>query len=385
MPGQLPNPPLSLYVHLPWCVRKCPYCDFNSHALEGDLPADSYIQALIADLEADLPLAWGRVVQSVYFGGGTPSLFAADDIDRFLSQLRARMDMRPGAEITLEANPGTIEHDSFKAYHQAGVNRVSLGVQSFDDGLLERLGRVHRAAEVENSLQALAESGIANFNIDLMYALPGQDAEQAGRDLRMAVDAQPTHISLYQLTLEPNTAFAADPPVLPGDDAAWDMQQRAADALRSSGFSRYEISAYARPGRECAHNLNYWTYGDFLAIGAGAHGKITMAAEGRVLRYAKHRHPRQYLRGLDGAGWVAERRTLAEQDLVFEYFLNRLRLRNGFREEEFCARTGLAWGVVETRVGEAIGRGLLERAGGRIRTTALGWDFVNDIQQMFLP
>ncbi|MGD9020886.1 MAG: radical SAM family heme chaperone HemW [Lysobacterales bacterium] len=379
------NPPLSLYVHLPWCVSKCPYCDFNSHALQGDLPAEEYTQALIADLEADLPLAWGRVVQSVYFGGGTPSLFAADTIDKLLSALRARVAVRPGAEITLEANPGTIEHDSFAAYRQAGINRVSLGVQSFDDDMLQRLGRIHRAAGVAGSLQALAESGISNFNIDLMYALPGQSREQAERDVRMAIAAGPTHISFYQLTLEPNTAFAADPPELPGIDAAWDMQQAGADALRPAGFSRYEISAYARPGRECVHNLNYWTYGDFLAIGAGGHGKVTLPAEGRVQRYAKHRHPHQYLNGLATAAWVAERRTLSEQDLVFEYFLNRLRLRKGFREEEFCARTGVSWSVVEARVSEAIDKGLLERLDGRVQTTALGWNFVNDIQQMFLP
>jgi oxygen-independent coproporphyrinogen-3 oxidase len=379
------NPPLSLYVHLPWCVRKCPYCDFNSHALKGDLPAEKYIQALISDLEADLPLAWGRVVQSVYFGGGTPSLFAASAIDRILSALRARVDFRPGAEVTLEANPGTVEHDSFTAYRQAGINRVSLGVQSFDDGMLRRLGRIHRAAEVESSLQALAASGISNFNIDLMYALPGQVTAQAERDVRLAVEAAPTHISFYQLTLEPNTAFAADPPELPGIDAAWDMQQAGADVLCQAGLSRYEISAYARAGRECAHNLNYWTYGDFLAIGAGAHGKVTLPAEGRVLRYAKHRHPQQYLRGLESADWLAELRTLTEQDLVFEYFLNRLRLKKGFREEDFCTRTGVSWSVVEGRVGEAIERGLLERLDGRIHTSALGWNFINDIQQMFLP
>ena len=385
MSGRLTNPPLSLYVHLPWCVRKCPYCDFNSHALKGELPAEEYVQALISDLEADLPLTWGRVVQSVYFGGGTPSLFPARAIDEFLSALRARVDVRPGAEVTLEANPGTIEHDDFTAYRQAGINRVSLGVQSFDDGMLQRLGRIHRSAEVEGSLQALADSGITNFNIDLMYALPGQSSAQAERDVRAAIEAGPGHISCYQLTLEPNTAFAADPPALPGIDVAWDMQQAGSEALRSAGYARYEISAYARPGSECAHNLNYWTYGDFLAIGAGAHGKITMAAEDRVLRYAKHRHPRQYLRGLQTADWVAERRTLTGQDLVFEYFLNRLRLRNGFREEDFSEHTGLAWSIVEARVGEAIERGLLARVDGRIRTTALGWNFINDIQQMFLP
>lgn len=379
------NPPLSLYVHMPWCVRKCPYCDFNSHAFKDEFPASDYIRALVADLESDLPLVWGRVVKSVYFGGGTPSLFAAGLINDFLSAVRARLDLHPAAEITLEANPGTVEHDSFSAYAQAGINRVSLGVQSFDDGALERLGRIHASDEVESCLQALHESGIDNFNIDLMYALPGQDIERARDDVRRAIAAGPAHISYYQLTLEPNTAFAAAPPVLPDEDSAWQIQQSGVEMLASAGFDQYELSAYARDGRQCRHNMNYWTFGDFLAIGAGAHGKITTMADEQVTRYAKHRHPRQYMQGLNNGDWLAQSQVLAQEDLVFEFFLNRLRLKQGFSVDDFCTRTGLAWDCVEPRVRQAVDKGLLEVRDARVTTSSLGWKFVNDIQQMFLP
>jgi len=380
----LSSPPLGLYVHMPWCVRKCPYCDFNSHALKARLPAQRYIQALIADLEADLPLVWGRGVQSIYFGGGTPSLFPAALIDEFLSAARARLDLAPGLEVTLEANPGTVEHDSFQAYAQAGINRVSLGVQSFDDDALRRLGRIHGRHEVDDCLRALKASGITNFNIDLMFALPGQDIEQARDDVRQAIAAVPAHISYYQLTLEPNTAFSSRPPVLPADDLAWEIQQSGLDMLQAAGFGQYEISAFAQDGLQCWHNVNYWEFGDFLAIGAGAHGKITNAGKGSVQRYAKHRHPTQYMRGLDDGDWLADRRVLAEDDLVFEFFLNRLRLRRGFSIEDFSMRTGLDWSIVEDRVQQAFDRGLLEIRHGQVNSTELGWKFVNDIQQMFL-
>ncbi|MCW8926137.1 MAG: radical SAM family heme chaperone HemW [Xanthomonadales bacterium] len=385
MTGLMHNPPLSLYVHLPWCVRKCPYCDFNSHALKGELLAADYIRALIADLESDLPLVWGRVVNSVYFGGGTPSLFAAGLIDQFLSAARARLDLSPAAEVTLEANPGTIEHDSFAAYAQAGINRVSLGVQSFDDGALKRLGRIHSGEEVESCLQSLHASGIDNFNIDLMYALPGQNIEQARDDVRRAITAAPAHISYYQLTLEPNTAFAATPPALPDEDLAWQIQETGLEMLETAGFLQYEISAFARDDRQCRHNMNYWTYGDFLATGAGAHGKITTMADGCVTRYAKHRHPRRYMQGLHNGGWLAKSQTLAEDELVFEFFLNQLRLKQGFSVDDFCARTGLQWRTVETRVRQAVDKGLLEVRDRQVAPTRLGWKFVNDIQQMFLP
>lgn len=385
MTGSLHNPPLGLYVHMPWCVRKCPYCDFNSHALKDELPAADYIRALIADLEADLPLVWGRTVKSIYIGGGTPSLFTAALIDQLLSAVRARLDLSPAAEITLEANPGTIEYDSFGAYAQAGINRVSLGVQSFADDMLGRLGRIHAGDEVETCLQSLRASGIDNFNIDLMFALPGQAFEQALEDVRRAISAGSAHISYYQLTLEPNTAFAAAPPILPDEDAAWQIQQAGQDRLEQAGFKQYEISAFARDDKQCVHNLNYWSYGDFLAIGAGAHGKVTSMADGQVTRYAKHRHPRQYLQGVKQGDWLAQRQVLDESELVFEFFLNQLRLKQGFGMDAFSARTGLAWERVESKVGLAVDRGLLEVRDRQVRPTALGWKFVNDIQQMFLP
>jgi len=381
----LRNPPLSLYVHMPWCVRKCPYCDFNSHAVKDSLPVDAYIDALVADLEQELPPVWGRTVQSIYFGGGTPSLFSARHIGAFLAAASARLGLRPDAEITLEANPGTVERDSFSAYAEAGVNRVSLGVQSFDDQLLKAIGRIHGRREIEQSLDSLRAAGIGNFNIDLMFALPGQGIERSLADVKMAIEAGPAHISFYQLTLEPNTVFAQRPPVLPDDDTAWEMQQRGVELLEACGYEQYEISAFAQKDRSCRHNMNYWRYGDFLAVGAGAHGKVTLPAEGRVQRYAKHRHPKRYLKGLESGDWRAETRLLDDEELVFEFFLNQLRLKQGVTKDDFSPRTGLPWQVVETRVRTALDRGLLEASGGRLKTTPLGWRFVNDIQQLFLP
>ncbi len=385
MTGLLRNPPLSLYVHMPWCVRKCPYCDFNSHAAPEKLPAEEYIRALVMDLEQDLPLIWGRPVQSVYFGGGTPSLFSADQIAVFLSAARARLELRPDVEITLEANPGTIERDSFSAYAEAGINRVSLGVQSFDDSLLKRIGRIHGRREIEQSLRSLNSAGISNFNIDLMFALPGQRPAQSRNDIELAIEACPTHISFYQLTIEPNTAFAAQPPTLPLEDMAWDMQQTGLEILEANAYGQYEVSAFAQPEMQSRHNMNYWRFGDFVAVGAGAHGKITTAADGHVQRYAKQRHPRRYLQALDSGDWRAETRVLSDEELVFEFFLNQLRLKQGVVIEDFSARTGLQWGVVESRVQKAVEKGLLEVHEKRVSPTALGWKFVNDIQQLFLP
>jgi oxygen-independent coproporphyrinogen-3 oxidase len=370
---------------MPWCVRKCPYCDFNSHVAADTFPAEEYIRALLADLEQDLPLVWGRPVQSLYFGGGTPSLFSAGLIDGFLSAARARLDFRPNIEITLEANPGTIEHDSFSAYAEAGVNRVSLGVQSFDDRLLDRIGRIHGRYEIEQSLQSLKSAGIKNYNLDLMYALPGQNPAQVRNDLELAIEAGPTHISFYQLTIEPNTAFAAQPPALPGEDQAWKIQESGMELLEEASYRQYEVSAYALAERESRHNMNYWKYGDFLAIGAGAHGKITMPADGRIMRYAKHRHPKRYLQGIESGDWLAEKRFLNDEERIFEFFLNQLRLKQGVFKDDFSARTGLPWLVVEGRVQQAVDRGLLQVHQDRVRTTALGWQFLNYIQQMFLP
>jgi len=385
MTGLLRNPPLSLYVHMPWCVRKCPYCDFNSHTVPDEFPAEVYIRALVADLEQDLPLVWGRPVQSIYFGGGTPSLFSADQIADFLSAARARLDLRPDVEITLEANPGTIERDSFRAYAEAGINRVSLGVQSFDDKLLKSIGRIHGRCDIEQSLNSLSSAGISNFNIDLMFALPGQSPDQSRRDIELAINAGPSHISFYQLTIEPNTAFAAQPPKLPVDDMAWDMQQSGLDMLEANAYGQYEISAFAQAEKQSRHNVNYWRYGDFLAVGAGAHGKITTAADRRVQRYAKHRHPRRYMQGLQNGDWRGETRVLSDEELVFEFFLNQLRLKNGVTIDDFSLRTGLPWSVVESRVLKAVEMGLLEVHDERVCPTELGWRFVNDTQQMFLP
>jgi oxygen-independent coproporphyrinogen-3 oxidase len=385
MASVLKNPPLSLYVHMPWCVRKCPYCDFNSHVAPESLAAGDYIRALVADLERDVPLVWGRTVNSIYFGGGTPSLFSADHIDGFLSMVRAMLDLRPDVEITLEANPGTIEHDSFSAYAKAGINRVSLGVQSFNDHLLKRIGRIHGRDDIEKSLQALRSAGINNFNIDLMYALPGQSPAQSKRDIKLAIDANPAHISFYQLTIEPNTAFANQPPKLPAESLAWDMQESGLEALAAAGYEQYEISAFAQRDKLSRHNINYWRYGDFLAIGAGAHGKITTPVDGKVQRYVKHRHPKRYLQGLESGDWMAERRILGSEERVFEFFLNQLRLKQGVYIDDFSARTGLSWEVVESRVQQAIDTGLLELHRQRVRPTGLGWKFVNDIQQIFLP
>lgn len=381
----LSPPPLSLYVHLPWCVRKCPYCDFNSHAVKGELPADEYIDALFRDLEQDLPLVWGRTVQSVFFGGGTPSLFSAPQVERMVSGFRGLLNIAPGAEVTLEANPGTTERDSFSAYRDAGINRVSLGVQSFDDGMLQAIGRIHGRREVERALDSIRRSGIKNFNLDLMYALPGQTLEAALEDLRLALAAGPLHLSHYQLTLEPNTAFHANPPPLPGEDLAWTMQEACAELLEAGGFGNYEISAWARPGQECRHNLNYWQYGDFLGIGAGAHGKITLASGQEVRRRVKRRHPKAWMESAMRADVLAEDKIVSASERVFEFFLNQSRLKGGILKSQFPPRTGLPWSEVVDRVDLAVGKGLLEDRGSRLAPTAVGWRFVNEIQAIFLP
>ncbi|MBJ6980324.1 radical SAM family heme chaperone HemW [Luteimonas sp. MC1895] len=379
-------PPLSLYVHLPWCVRKCPYCDFNSHEQRGALPFAGYVQALVADLEHDLPLAWGRTVHSVFFGGGTPSLFPADAIDDFLQQASARLRFAPGCEITLETNPGTAEHGRFEGYLAAGVNRLSFGIQSFDDGCLQRLGRIHDSREADAAVKLAQDAGYDNINIDLMYALPGQDLAGAARDLERAFALQPAHVSHYQLTLEPNTLFAARPPeAIPDEDLAWDMQEHCQAMLAAAGFDHYEVSAYARPGRQCAHNLNYWRFGDYLGIGAGAHGKISLGAAQSVRRRWKLKHPTAWMGVAGTAAAMGGDEDVEPSRLPFEYMLNVLRLHEGFRLADFEACTGLPRAAIAGELAEAIGRGWLTTDGERVVPTALGRRLGNDVVSLFLP
>ncbi|MEA9760286.1 radical SAM family heme chaperone HemW [Xanthomonas campestris pv. raphani] len=385
MPDLIP-PPLALYVHLPWCVRKCPYCDFNSHAAKGVLPFDDYVDALIRDLDADLPLVWGRVVHSVFFGGGTPSLFPPEAIDRFLQAAAARLRFAPNLEITLETNPGTAEHGRFDGYRAAGVNRLSFGVQSFDDAALQRLGRIHDSAEAERAIKLAQDAGYDNFNIDLMYALPEQTLAQAEHDLERAFALQPTHLSHYQLTLEPNTVFFARPPQgIPDDDDAWDMQEHCQRLLAAAGYAQYEVSAYAQPGRQCAHNLNYWRFGDYLGIGAGAHGKISSGAEQQVLRRWKHKHPQSYLASAGSAASIGGDEHVPAARLPFEYMLNLLRLHEGFRLSDFEACTGLPAQVLQAPLARAMAQGWLVEQHGRIVPTELGRRFTNDVVELFLP
>ncbi len=378
-------PPLSLYVHLPWCVHKCPYCDFNSHALTGDLPGDEYVQALLRDLEQELPLVWGRTVHSIFFGGGTPSLFSARQFAALMSGFRSRLRISPEAEVTLEANPGTTEHDSFAAYREVGINRVSLGVQSFSDDRLSDIGRIHGRAEVEQAVVAIQKSGIRNFNIDLMFALPGQSPGEALEDVRQAVACKPAHVSHYQLTIEPNTAFHARPPALPDEDSAWEMQQECGQILSKAGYEQYEISAWACPDFQCRHNLNYWRYGDFVGIGAGAHGKITLPSEQTVRRRVRQKHPRSWMKGVWEGGGIIEDRNLDPDERVFEFFLNQLRLRDGVLKDQLEPRAGVAWNEVAAKVGVAIEKGLLKEDNKLLSPTELGWRFSNEVQAIFLP
>ena len=380
----LTPPPLSLYVHLPWCVRKCPYCDFNSHERRGPLPFDSYIDALMADLDHDLPLVWGRTVQTVFFGGGTPSLFPPEHIDRFLQEASSRLRFAPGCEITLETNPGTAEHGRFEMYRKAGVNRLSFGIQSFDDGCLQRLGRIHDSGEAEAAVKLAQDAGFDNINLDLMYALPQQTLAMAERDLERAFALQPTHISHYQLTLEPNTLFAAKPPQgIPDDDASWDMQEHCQALLADQGYAQYEVSAYAQPDRQCAHNLNYWRYGDYLGIGAGAHGKLT--SHTGVIRETRRKHPHDYLQAAARGEFAVERRAVTAEELPFEFMMNALRLCDGFPTRLYTERTGLALAGIQSRLLAAQRDGLLNVSAATIAPTARGQRYLNALLRGFLP
>jgi len=382
---QLHPPPLSLYVHLPWCVRKCPYCDFNSHEGRGALPFAAYIDALLADLDHDLPLVWGRTVQTVFFGGGTPSLFPPEHIERFLQGASSRLRFAPGCEITLETNPGTAEHGRFELYRAAGVNRLSFGIQSFDDGCLQRLGRIHDSHEADAAVKLAQDAGFDNINLDLMYALPQQTLAMAEYDLERAFALQPAHISHYQLTLEPNTMFAAKPPQgIPDDDASWDMQEHCQALLAARGYAQYEVSAYARPGRQSAHNLNYWRYGDYLGIGAGAHGKLTLGHDASILRRWKVKHPATYLAGAGKADAIGGDDRIDPERRPFEFMLNALRLVDGFELDLFSLRTGLAQDAIAAPLQRALDYGWLEIDGDHVRPTEAGRRFNNDLVSLFL-
>ena len=378
------SPPLSLYVHLPWCLAKCPYCDFNSHAVPaGALPEQRYLDAVIADLDAALPQVWGRPVISVFIGGGTPSLFSPDGIDRLLAAIRARLPLEPGCEITLEANPGTFERERFKAFRAAGVTRLSIGVQSFDDGMLRQLGRVHDGAQARAAIDEACEA-FDTFNIDLMYALPGQTLAQLRADLETALSFQPPHLSIYHLTIEPNTRFAVDTPRnLPDDDLASDMLDLIAERTAATGLARYEVSAFARPGHRCRHNLNYWQFGDYLGLGAGAHGKLSYPH--RVVRQVRWREPATYMAKALAGQAMSNDDEVPRAQLPFEFMLNALRLREGFALVDFTARTGLAPTAITKPLDEAERRGLIQRDFNRVWPTERGFDFLSDLQSLFLP
>ncbi|HEX8979416.1 MAG TPA: radical SAM family heme chaperone HemW [Parasulfuritortus sp.] len=376
-PGLQNSPPLGLYIHIPWCLRKCPYCDFNSHAVRGEMPESAYIDSLLRELEGALPDVWGRPVETIFFGGGTPSLLSPEGLDRLLTAVRTLLPVRPWAEVTLEANPGTFEAARFRAFRAAGVDRLSIGIQSFDDRFLQALGRVHDSREARAAAEA-ARGIFDRLNLDLMYALPGQTQADLDADLAAALSFEPDHLSCYHLTLEPNTAFAAaPPPALPDDDLAAAMQERVEERLAAAGYDHYETSAFAQPGQACRHNLNYWRFGDYLGIGAGAHSKLSF--HDRVVRRANRKLPREYM-----AGAPAEERVLEPDDLRFEFMMNALRLSEGFESGLFQERTGLNWEAVRAEVGAAEARGLLERKGVMVRPSPLGRRYLNDLLQMFL-
>jgi putative oxygen-independent coproporphyrinogen III oxidase len=385
-----PLPPLTLYVHMPWCVRKCPYCDFNSHQLKSKQPPREYIDALIEDFEAETSILASRPIEAVFFGGGTPSLFAPEEIGRLLAALRERAPFALDAEITLEANPGTIERGRFQGYRDAGITRVSLGAQSFASRSLERLGRIHSPDDTRRAVEELRAAELTNFNLDLMYALPEQTLAEALEDVRIACDSGAAHISHYQLALEPGTVFHARPPPLPDEDTAFRMQNECQALLAARGFEQYEISAYARAGARCRHNLNYWRFGDYVGIGAGAHGKITLGVPDGILRTEKPRQPREFLSCLEDrprdrpGGAIGRRRTVARTELPFEFMLNALRLNEGFDVGDFVERTGLTAAVVEPALCRARARGLAESTGAGWRATELGRRFLNDLQASFL-
>ena len=377
----LATPPLSLYVHFPWCVRKCPYCDFNSYTLQGELEERRYVEALARDLEAQAADVSGREVVSVFFGGGTPSLFSPEAIGRVIDVARRHLTLAADVEVTMEANPGAIERGKFGEYRAAGLTRVSLGAQSFDPRRLEVLGRIHSPDETRRAAEELHAAGLDNFNLDLMYALPGQDPEGAVRDVNEALALEPAHLSHYQLTIEAGTVFAGKPPTLPDDDVAAGMLTDCLQRLTAAGFEQYEVSAYARPGRRCRHNLNYWSFGDYLGVGAGAHGKLSFPASGAIVRTLQLREPRRYLASVPA---VVTRNPVPQRELPFEFMLNALRLVEGFDKALFATRTGLEWNVIAAKVESLVHRGLLVQTGTRLQPSPQGLTFLNELLLTFV-
>jgi putative oxygen-independent coproporphyrinogen III oxidase len=376
---------LALYVHMPWCVRKCPYCDFNSHQLKSGQPDASYIDALIRDFDIEAPRVKGRRIDSVFFGGGTPSLFQPEQFAGLIRSLKQRIAFADDAEITLEANPGTIERGRFAGYAEAGINRVSLGAQSFDARALRVLGRIHSADDTHRAVEELKSAKLENFNLDLMYALPGQSLEEALNDVRIACSLAPSHLSYYQLTLEPGTVFHARPPVLPDEEAAWEIQLAGQQVLADAGYAQYEVSAYAKDVSRCRHNLNYWLFGDYVGIGAGAHGKVSMELPQKILRTVKPKQPRDYQDQIRSAAVsMGDSGYIALADLPFEFMLNALRLNDGFGSDDYQARTGLALEFIDEKLCAGQAKGLLERRPNGWRPTALGRRFLNDLQASFL-
>jgi oxygen-independent coproporphyrinogen-3 oxidase len=374
-------PPLSLYVHFPWCVKKCPYCDFNSHEATGGFPETEYIDALRTDLEAALPLIWGRKIYTIFIGGGTPSLLSAAGLDRLLSDIRTLLPLDGAAEITMEANPGTFEAEKFKSYRASGINRLSIGIQSFNPRHLHALGRIHDDSEARRAVD-IAHANFDNFNLDLMYALPSQTLDEARQDVTTAIGFAPPHLSLYHLTLEPNTYFAKYPPAIPDDDASAEMQDMIDAETSAAGYLHYEVSAYAQPGRQARHNVNYWQFGDYLGIGAGAHSKLSFPH--RVIRQARYKQPKSYLERIRSGHAIQEEVEIAREELGFEFMLNALRLTDGFEVNLFAERTGLALNMIDKTLNAAEAKGLLYRDHKIIRPTELGQRFLNDLQQMFL-
>ncbi len=372
-------PPLSLYIHIPWCVQKCPYCDFNSHALKGEVPHDDYVAHLLADLDADLPLVAGREIRTIFIGGGTPSLLSAEAMQTLMDGVRARIPVAADAEVTMEANPGTVEADRFSGYQKAGINRISIGVQSFGDDKLIRLGRIHDAGEAKRAARLAATLGLRSFNLDLMHGLPEQHLGEALSDLRQAIELAPPHLSWYQLTIEPNTSFGSRPPVLPDDDLLWDIFSQGHQLLTQAGYVQYETSAYAKPRFQCQHNLNYWRFGDYLGIGCGAHGKISFA-DGRILRTVKTKHPRGYMEGR----YLDQQNEVATEDRPFEFFMNRFRLLEAMPRRDFTDYTGLPESVVRPQIEAALNAGEISETATHWQITEHGKLFLNTLLERFL-